>query len=40
LQTAGEHSLMWEPKARGSGVYFIVLETPAGRQVQKALLLK
>ena len=39
-QSAGEHSLVWDAQGRGSGVYFLVLQTPAGRRVQKALLLK
>jgi len=39
-QSAGEHSILWDAEARGSGVYFMVLSTPDGRAVQKALLLK
>jgi hypothetical protein len=39
-QQAGAHSLVWDAGTRGSGVYFLVLDTPAWRRVQKALLLK
>jgi hypothetical protein len=39
-QAAGEHSLVWDAADRGSGVYFLVLETASGRRIQKALLLK
>jgi hypothetical protein len=39
-QAAGDHTLLWNASDVGSGVYFLVLETPGGRRVQKALLLK
>jgi hypothetical protein len=39
-QSAGVHELTWDAGNRGSGVYFLVLESESGRQVRKALLLK
>jgi hypothetical protein len=39
-RTAGSYQLTWNAVNLASGIYYILLETPGNRAVQKALLMK
>ena len=38
--TAGEHSLTWDASKQASGLYFVALQTPEQKRVQKVILIK